>query len=62
MLSIDEWQHRKELIINSRVDLTKYGWKSKVQKETGLTRRQVDDVVEHFNDYFKDKIYIRPKV
>ena len=60
MLSIDEWQHRKELIINSGVDLTKYGWKSKVQKETGLTRRQVDDVIEHFNDYFKNKIYIRP--
>jgi hypothetical protein len=59
ILSADIWQERKELIISSGVDLMRFGWKTKVQEATGLTRRQVDDTVEHFIEYFKDKIYIR---
>lgn len=59
ILAVDEWLHRKELILNSGVNLMKYGWKTKIQNATGLTRRQVDDTIEHFAEYFKDKIYIR---
>jgi hypothetical protein len=59
ILCEEDWNVRKDLIINSKVDLTKFGWKTKVQEVTGLTRRQVDLTVEHFSDYFKDKIYIR---
>lgn len=59
ILTADEWIHRKELIINSEIDLMRFGWKTKVQEVTGLTRRQVDDTIEHFVDEFKDKIYIR---
>ena len=32
---------RKNLILNSNVDLTKFGWVNKVEKITGLTRRQI---------------------
>lgn len=59
ILSEDTWQDRKNLILSSGVDLQKFGWKTKVQEVTGLTRRQVDDTIEHFVDEFKDKIYIR---
>jgi hypothetical protein len=59
MLSDLEWSKRKELILNSGIDLQKFGWKTKVQEATGLTRRQVDCTIEHFADEFKDKIYIR---
>lgn len=59
ILTEQDWQKRKDLILNSNVDLTKFGWKVKVQQKTGLTRRQVDDVIDHFKDYFKDKVYIR---
>lgn len=58
-LSDNEWEERKQLIVNSGIDLTKFGWKTKVQQKTGLTRRQLDNVVDHFKDYFKDKVYIR---
>lgn len=59
ILTQEEWLHRKELIFNSNVDLMRYGWKTKVQEVTGLTRRQVDDTIEHFIEEFQDKIYIR---
>lgn len=52
------WQDRLNKIIASNVDLTKYGWKEKVKQLTGLTIRQLNDTIEHFPDYFKDK-YIR---
>lgn len=59
ILTTEDWLFRKELILNSGVDLMKYGFKTKLQEATGLTRRQVDDTIEHFMDDFKDKIYIR---
>ena len=60
MLSNDEWQRRLQLILNSNVDLTKFGWKEQVQKVTNLTRRQLNCTIKHFPEYFKDK-YIRGK-
>lgn len=37
----DEFNLRKETILNSGVDLSKFGWVEKVSKVTGLTRRQI---------------------
>ena len=36
---------RKETILNSGVDLSKFGWVENVSKVTGLTRRQIYKVV-----------------
>ena len=52
------WQDRLNQIIESNVDLTKHGWKEKVLSITSLTRRQLNDTIEHFPEYFRDK-YIR---
>lgn len=49
-LSEDQWLKRKEIILNSDVDLTKLGWKSEVERKTDLTRREICRTVEHFAD------------
>lgn len=41
----EEMNFRKEVILNSGVDLSKFGWIEKVSKATGLTRRQIYKVV-----------------
>lgn len=58
-LSDDLWEARKDMILTSGVDLTKFGWKTELQQVTGLTRRQVDLTISHFWEDFCDKIYIR---
>lgn len=49
-LTEDQWLRRKEIILNSNVDLTKLGWKSEVERKTELTRREICRTVEHFAD------------
>jgi hypothetical protein len=44
-ISHEEMNFRKETILNSGVDLSKFGWVEKVSKVTGLTRRQIYKVV-----------------
>lgn len=44
-ISYEEMNLRKESILNSGVDLSKFGWVEKVAKATGLTRRQIYKVV-----------------
>ena len=58
-LSVEDWKNRLNLILNSGVDLTKFGWKADLQRHTNLTRRQIDDTVLYFYDDLRDKIYIR---
>lgn len=41
----EEMNFRKETILNSGVDFSKFGWVEKVSKITGLTRRQIYKVV-----------------
>lgn len=41
----EEMNFRKEAILNSGVDLSKFGWVEKVSKVTGLTRRQIYKIV-----------------
>ena len=53
------WEERKNLILNSGVDLTLFGWKTKVKKATGLSRRIIDDTIEHFTSEFNNVIFIK---
>ena len=57
-LSEEQWLERKNKILNSGVDLTKYGWNIEVEKITGLTRRIIYRTVEHYED-LKNIVYIR---
>lgn len=41
----EEMNNRKNAIINSGVDLSKFGWVERVSKVTGLTRRQIYKIV-----------------
>lgn len=61
ILTEEEWNTRKALILSSGIDITKYGWKAKVIRDTDLTLRQVSDTVEHFYDEFYNvhKAYLR---
>lgn len=59
MISTDEWEIRKNNILSSGIDLSKFGWKIKVQKATGLTRRQVDLTINKFYKDFENLIFIR---
>lgn len=52
-LSEDQWLKRKEIILSSNIDLTKLGWKSKVERKTELTRREIINTVNHFPDLQK---------
>lgn len=48
------WEARKQSIIESGVDLKKFGWISKVMKATGLTKRIIYNTIVHFNmDVYK---------
>ena len=42
------WEKRRDAILNSKVDLTAYGCLAQLEKETGLTRRQVCATIKRF--------------
>ena len=49
-------EERKNLILNSGVDITKFGWVGKMEKATGLSKRQIECCVRFFNlEFFKRK-------
>ena len=48
-LTESDWEKRKNLILNSEVDLMKFGWVGKVTEKTGLSKHQIEDTVERFN-------------
>lgn len=56
---LDEWDRRKNLIMNCGVDLMKFGWKAKVMEQTGLTIRILADTISRFPDDFAGKCYRR---
>ena len=47
VISENELLDRKQQILNSGIDLNKFGWISKVEKITGLTRRQIYTTVNN---------------
>lgn len=54
MLSESDWVNRKNLILGSNVDLTKFGWVLNVIKATGLSKKEIYNTVKHFNmDVYK---------
>lgn len=53
------WETRKDLILNSYVDLHKFGWVSRVAKETGLSKRIIENTVTRFPQVFADKCFYR---
>lgn len=48
-----EWEERKNRILSCGVDLTQFGCLSKIEKATGLTRRQVKLTMSKFNILYK---------
>jgi hypothetical protein len=40
--------------------MTKYGWKSALEKTTGLSRRIIVNTLKHFKEEFKN-VFIRSK-
>ena len=58
-VSFNEWKHRKELILNSGVDLMKFGWVGKVEQVTHLTKRVIEATLNRFPDEFKGKYFRR---
>lgn len=42
-------EKRKELILNSGIDLNKFGWVGKVEKVTNLSKHQIEDCIKFFN-------------
>lgn len=56
ILSRSDWEERKNLILNSGIDLLKFGWVSKVEDKTGLSKRKIESTVKYFNiEVFKRK-------
>lgn len=49
MLSKEEIERRKKLILNCGVDLQKFGWITKVIKSTGLTKKQIYRIIDKEN-------------
>lgn len=49
------WEERKNLILNSGVDLNKFGCLSEIERKTNLTRRQIKLTVERFNICYKTR-------
>lgn len=52
----NELEKRKQLILNSGIDLTKYGWVNKVSKITGLTKRMIYFVINNDKD-LNNRVY-----
>lgn len=53
------WEERKEKILNCDVDLMKYGWIEKVIIQTGLTKRNINQTIKHFEIQFSGKYFKR---
>lgn len=59
-IKLDEmWEERKNKILNSGVDLKKYGWIEKVSLKIGYTTKIIKDTVNHFKKDFEDIIFKR---
>ena len=57
MITVDELNERINKILNSGVDLSQYGWQSKVSKITGLSRREIFYTIKNSN--LSTKVFIR---
>lgn len=55
MVSINQWEERKNLILNSGVDLNKFGCLTELERKTGLTRRQISLTISKFKIFYKTR-------
>lgn len=53
------WLERKEHILNSGVDLTKYGYLEKLIKTTGYTKRIIENTIKKFPNELYKKVFKR---
>lgn len=51
------WLERKKRILNSGIDLMKFGWVGKVKKLTKLSQRELENTLKHFNSEFEGKYF-----
>lgn len=54
-----EWNNRFSTIINSGVDISKFGWVGKMELATGLSKRVIESTIKRFDEYFKGKYFRR---
>ena len=59
MLSFEEWEKRKEIILNSNIDMMKFGWVGKMEKATGFSKRIIENVLLKFPEVFEGKYFRR---
>lgn len=59
MLSISEWEERKDKILNSGVDMMKFGWVGKMEKATGFSKRIIENTLLKFPEVFEGKYFRR---
>ena len=57
--SNDVWESRKNAILNSGIDLMRFGWVTKIEKQLGYTKRMVYSTVNKFKHEFAGKCYRR---
>lgn len=51
-LKEEEWNERKRIILNSGVDFKKYGWRKELERKTALTRKEINNTIQHFKNDF----------
>lgn len=54
IVSKEEWERRKNLLLNAKTDMTKFGWIVKMIKETNLTKRIIENTLKHFPEVFEN--------
>jgi hypothetical protein len=53
-------EERKNLILNSDIDFSKFGWVEKISKLTGLLSQKVNGFMKkHLFEIYKDKCFKR---
>lgn len=53
------WKERKECILNSGVDLTKYGYVEKLIKTTGYTKKIIENTIKKFPNELDNLVFKR---
>ena len=54
----EEWEKRKNDILNSNIDLTKPGWQTKIKNKLNITRSEIRNLLKHFPE-LKEKVYYK---
>lgn len=59
MISNIEWERRKNLLLNAKTDMTKFGWVGKMEKEINESKQIIEETLEHFPEIFEGKFFRR---